>query len=410
MTVYTGQSGNTYMTATSFMGKGKTSKVFELQNHYDKVVKVYKPADRTTGRELKLKHMVTLRPLPKRAAWPDEIINETGEFSGYVMKKISDSKTINEVYASNDQIGNLEFRLAVAHYLCDAVHEVHELGQVVGDFNPSNIMVNRNGYVTLVDTDSFHIQNPNNAVRPFRCIEAHSEFVAPELIEKAENGMTYANMPLETFTKETDRFAVAIHIFALLMNGYNPYIAGAKIIPGESIPAPPTKEGGIKLGFTPYFMTDPKFKIPDDAPAISTLPLNIQQMFRLAFVEGHKDPSKRPTCSQMAVAIKKWFSDVQTERLTKAAASTTSTLRLPARKTTQAARPVWQTAAGQSKNNQPASQKDGRLKVYGIVAAIILLLAVILMAISVYSYPYEQESDLGIMSLGFRMFLLMTNI
>ncbi|GFH42318.1 hypothetical protein Hs30E_08690 [Lactococcus hodotermopsidis] len=311
MSVYNGQNGSTYITTSNRLGKGKVGEVYDLQGHSGSVAKIYKSQERTTGREQKLHHMVSLRPSPTRAAWPQEIISESGQFAGYVMPKVSDSKAINVVYAANSQWKDLEFRLAIAHYLCDAVHEVHQLGQVVGDFNPDNIRVASNGQVTLVDTDSFHIQNPSAPQRPFRCIEAHPEFVAPELLNKAQNGVLYENMRLPTFIKETDRFAVAIHIFSLLMNGYHPYVAGVKIKPGVSIPAPPMKEEGIKKGFTPYFMSSQQQILPADAPAISTLPANIQEMFRKAFVDGHGDPTKRPTCAQMAIEIKKWHNTVK---------------------------------------------------------------------------------------------------
>lgn len=315
MAMYEGSSGQMYTTTKPSYGKGRVGEVYSLEGMPGNVAKIYDKPQRTEGRKQKLSYMTTIHPLPTRTAWPQEIINENMLFAGYVMPKVDNSKAINLVYASNNQIGNLQYRLAVAHYLCDAVHEVHQLGQVVGDFNPNNIRVSPNGSVTLVDTDSFHIQNPNTATRPFRCVEAHPEFVAPELLCRAQKGASYETLDLPTFTKATDRFAVAIHVFALLMNGYHPYVAGMKINPGQSIPAPPTKEGGIRSGVTPYFMNTSNFVTPDDAPAISTLPNYIQEMFRITFVDGHSDPSKRPTCEKMAITLRKWFDSINIAQL-----------------------------------------------------------------------------------------------
>ena len=303
------RSGLAYDTG-ALLGKGGEGAVFAV-NDQD-VAKIYHINDRTSEKSRKLEHMVSLNVSHTRAAWPKEVLNENGAFVGFIMPRVENCKEINEVYQAGQQIGNLAFRIAVAHYLCDAVEEIHRAGQVCGDLNPKNVLARRNGTVILVDTDSFHIQNPANENRPFRCDKALADYVAPELQPKMKNGQTLNAAPLPTFTKETDRFAVAIHIFALLMNGCHPFANRlADLVLTEkrySVVAPQPNEN-IENGFSPFFGKNPDLAPPAYAPPFSSLPQAIQDLFRKAFVDGHNKPSERPSCARWGMALKKWLDE-----------------------------------------------------------------------------------------------------
>ena len=308
MPTYIGKSGRT-ITTTSSIGKGGEGEVFAFQGDTHEVVKGYFPQERTNTRQQKLSHMISLQPAPQRTAWPREIVFEGGEFAGFTMPKVENCREINEIYAIKD----LEYRLAVAHYLCDAVQEIHAAGHVCGDLQPKNVLVSPHGQVTLVDADSFHIQNPNNPSRPFRCDKGLADFLAPEIQSKMVNGQTLVTAPLPTFTRETDLFTVAIHIFALFMNGCHPFatrVTDLVLSQRRSSVTNPLPNENIKNGFSPFLTTRPGYDIPVYAPPLSSLPVEIQQLFRRAFVEGHTIPSRRPTCWEWANALKKWRNDL----------------------------------------------------------------------------------------------------
>lgn len=50
-----------------------------------------------------------------------------------------------------------------------------------------------------------------------------ADYLAPEMQKKISGGITLRNAPLPTFTKATDLFALAVHVFCLLMNGSHPF-------------------------------------------------------------------------------------------------------------------------------------------------------------------------------------------
>ena len=76
--------------------------------------------------------------------------------------------------------------------------------------------------VTLVDTDSYHITDSASS-RVYRCEVGLPEYLPREIQEKMKNGQTLATASLPTFSKYSDLFALAVHIFALLMNGCHPF-------------------------------------------------------------------------------------------------------------------------------------------------------------------------------------------
>lgn len=362
MGMYTGQLNKQFAT-TSRIDHGGEGEIFDIAGNKDLVAKIFFPKERTSGREQKIAYMLTVNPRPQRATWPMEVLSETKSFAGYIMPKISNSRTINQVYASNAQVGDLEYRIAVAHYLCDAVEEIHSAGQVCGDLNPKNILVDPRGHVTLVDTDSFHICNPNNASRPFRCEKALGEWIAPELQQKIGNGQTLDNLPLPTFTQETDRFAVAIHIFALLMNGCHPFatrLSDLAIAQKRTSVTVPQPIENIRKGFSPFFSKSTSLDIPDYAPPLSSLPVEFQKLFRRAFVDGHTTFSARPTCREWAISLAKWRRQLISTRTAQ------SPLQLPAPSS------AVQTAAQSSQTPKATTNGWGDWEIFFVCIGVIL--------------------------------------
>lgn len=74
--------------------------------------------------------------------------------------------------------------------------------------------------VTLVDTDSYHIVERTDDV-PLRGWTG--DYIPPELQKRLYGGQSLSSMPLPTYSKETDRFALAVNLFSLFMNGCHPF-------------------------------------------------------------------------------------------------------------------------------------------------------------------------------------------
>jgi hypothetical protein len=99
-------------------------------------------------------------------------------------------------------------------------------------------------------------------------------------------------MQAPTFTQATDNFSLAVHIFALLMNGVHPFTT-RKLVSGNSVSVPQPIDN-IKNGKCPYFTQHTGLGTSLFSPELASLPPDVQNLFEKAFVNGFKTPSKRP--------------------------------------------------------------------------------------------------------------------
>jgi formylglycine-generating enzyme required for sulfatase activity/serine/threonine protein kinase len=198
----------------------------------------------------------------------------------------------------NNRAGNpWTLYIAIAKNLAAAVYNMHEIGQIIGDLNPENILVDpQTGLITMVDTDSYHIMDSNGNV--YRCGVGMPEFVAPEL-----QGKHFPSEPLPTFTKKTDEFSLSVLIFALLMNGSHPF--ACKVISGSSSMFQP--QDNLTRGICAYFAESAEsgIAVPVYSPGMNTLPLDIQSLFHRSFVEGHKSVDTRPAADEWFHALER---------------------------------------------------------------------------------------------------------
>lgn len=317
---YKGNSGRTYTTIEPPIGKGGEGAVYRIAGATGYVLKVFAPARRTETRKRKLLAMIRT-PLSaeamKQVTWPTDVVYSNGQFVGYVMPMLKNSEDLNVIY-SDKYKSTLRERIIIAKNLCAAINSVHNAGQVCGDLNPKNISVDPHGAkVTLVDTDSYHITDPKSN-KVFRCEVGLPEYLPREVQEKMKNGYRLDNAPLPTFTKYTDLFALAVHIFALLMNGCHPFACatstgtniGSLAASQPSVYAPQPIEN-ICTGFFPFFMRKNRITTPKYAPDFSMLPQYIRDLFVRAFVSGHAQPSMRPDAVEWYNALSKLEKDLK---------------------------------------------------------------------------------------------------
>jgi serine/threonine protein kinase len=298
MVTYTGLNRETYRVFDTPFAGGGEGDLFDIVGRSGEVAKIFKLNKRTTERARKLLVMVNISPrIMDQYAWPTNVLYENGNFAGYIMPKIVGKEKLCDIYLYEKRKGKLwTLYLAIAKNLASVVHNVHNIGQVIGDLKPDNILVDpEKGLVTIVDTDSFHITETNGKVH--RCGVATPEYLAPEL-----QGIEHVpSAPLPTFTKETDLFALAVLLFSLLMNGAHPF--ACKTISGSGSKFQPVEN--ISSGTCAYFAEsrDPDIDIPVYAPALEFLPPNLQKLFKRAFVDGHNNPKLRPTAKEFYAVL-----------------------------------------------------------------------------------------------------------
>jgi DNA-binding helix-hairpin-helix protein with protein kinase domain len=228
-------------------------------------------------------------------AWPIDIVffdSERKLFAGYTMPLI-DTRVFRESHTYYDPADRIrefggtftwKYLMTAAFNIANAVTAVHQKGHCIGDLRESNILVSPNTLIALVDCDSFQIRDSATG-KMFYTRVGSGEFLPPEL-----HSVNFKNSDHDRIF--ADRFALGILIFKFLMMGVHPYQAKGPLL--DDTPSP---EGKIMKGFFPYSSSN-RVQPPDYAPLYEIIPEPLSILFSRCFVEGHKEPSKRPTARE----------------------------------------------------------------------------------------------------------------
>jgi tetratricopeptide (TPR) repeat protein len=310
-----GIRGQQYQLDRKPFSSGGEGDVFRIAGVNDKVVKIYHQGHTSGELEEKIKLMVRKPPssnILNQVAWPLDVVYDTSkQFRGFVMPKLDITNELNEVYVYPPKTGiTYQQKLVLAQNICVVIHEVHRAGYVFGDFNPRNIGINLNtGAVAFLDTDSYHIVISKDKNQAYRCNVCAPGYAAPELLSKCsyhilahpeDKQQAYAKTSLDTFTKETDNFALAIHIFKLLMNGFTPFNGIAE---NDSVSAASPGVGDVAVRRDNYCFKPGNKPQAVAVPPLNTLPHDIQVLFTRAFIDGRDKPEKRPPAIEWHKAL-----------------------------------------------------------------------------------------------------------
>jgi len=274
------------------------------------VAKIFHPNLEGLPQKLeKVAAMVTSRPTGATQAdgftvltWPTEMIRQNDAAVGYVMPRIDTTNAV-EIHALSNPFNrsnplahspqwparaNWKHLVTAAANLCVAVDVVHQADAVVGDFQERNVLVSDTCRVTLVDCDSMQFTDPAGQVH--LCAVGRPDFSAPELL--GQDLSTHAR------SRESDLFALAVHIYLLLLAGNHPFLRGTWLGTAEQ-PGPMTlaKSGDWAGGRNSRLQTHPL------APPVDFLPEELRALFACAFTSGATDPATRPTASQWHAAL-----------------------------------------------------------------------------------------------------------
>ena len=284
------------------LARGGQGVVLRVAGDSGVLAKLYVPAP-GEGQEDKLRWMTGHPPAdPGRAsghasiAWPiDLLYDPQRRFVGYLMPYVQDAVPILQVFNPRSRAAMLpafdrHYLHRAARNLAGALGALHEHEYVVGDLNESNVLVTPSALVTLIDTDSFQVQEPaQGRIIVYPCPVGKLEYTAPEL--------QGAHFDASMRRWEHDAFALGVLAFQLLMEGNHPFRA-RWLKPGE----PPPLEARIKRGYFPYMAEKDGGDWPVE-PAPGVPPLDILHpelvwLLRRCFVEGHAQPSRRPAARE----------------------------------------------------------------------------------------------------------------
>jgi len=256
-------------------------------------------------REAKVLYLINNRPQfeynPEHQPiiWIEQALyNEKSEFVGFIMPRATGEKL--EILCAPRlpkrlgqewqqlQLGTekaLRLRLKVCYNIALAVQQIHASGRyVLVDLKPDNVMIQSNGLISLVDTDSVEIVE--NGQMLFSATVATPDYTPPEYYSQ---NMEVGKTPIE---ESWDRFSLAV-IFYRIMLGIHPYAASCAP-PYDNLAALADK---IKYGFfvhdagkQGYFSV-----IPPPHLEFRKLDEEIQLLFIKTFDEGHETPQSRAT-------------------------------------------------------------------------------------------------------------------
>ena len=321
--MYYGVSGSQYSLGATPIKSGGEGSIYTVQGCPNCLVKIYHPGLLNTELEEKLRTMYQNPPSPDvlaQIAWPIDVVYDAdGKFAGFLMNKLSVTHDLDQVYkypATDLESVTLRHKLIIAQNICYVIAGVHKAGYVFGDFNPMNIGININdGTVAFFDADTYHFRDPKSG-KTHRCRAGCPGYVAPELLSNCKRFQathpnikeTYANTPLPTFTEETDNFALAIHIFKLIMNGFTPYNGIPETSPVSQ--ASPGRDD-VAVERNSYCFAQGKRPMAVAMPEYNSLPTYIQDMFTRAFEKGYSSPSLRPSAEEWMAPLAKYEQELK---------------------------------------------------------------------------------------------------
>jgi serine/threonine protein kinase len=300
--------GNRYQ-LSRVIGKGGQATVYRVAGNSTHLAKVYlhpRPDD-----EKKLTWMVTNPPDDPSAhlqhasiAWPTQILYKPDKmFAGYLMPFVKNAVAMLNVFNPRLRARTLpefdhRYLHRTARNLAAALGALHARDYVVGDLNESNVMVTPTTLVTMIDTDSFQVRATPRGKPPviYPCPVGKFEYLPPELQNQSLKDVF--RLP------EHDRFALAVLIFQLLMEGNHPF--RAKWNRSGDVPA---LEERIRAGWYPYrdgsVSGSGRLPVspPDNAPMLGILHPVIVDLFQRCFILGHDAPSARPAAEEWENAV-----------------------------------------------------------------------------------------------------------
>ena len=274
------------------LGRGGEGSVYVAANRRNHAVKLYKAPDKPQLAN-KIAAMVDagLARQSPFAAFPVDVVHgENGAFAGFLMKAVRDRRPLHDLYAPGarkQHFPDIDYRFLArtATNIARAVASIHHTGCVIGDINPSGMLVADDATVALVDADSFQFSHGG---RQFLCAVGVPDYTPPELQGQSFHGVVR--------TQQHDAFGLAVILFQVLMMGRHPF---------DGVPdtgeAPPMGER-IQRRLYPHIPERPTgMKPPPSLPALTEFSGTLADLFARAFTAQGSTP--RPDALQWVTAL-----------------------------------------------------------------------------------------------------------
>lgn len=207
------------MMTGALIGAGGEGTVYEDAQDDTMVIKVLHSQFATPDRAAKLRAMCD-NPPPNLQwlGWPVTVEAHASSIRFRMPKAPRGAATAYRFISANERrrlpgiCQGYEYRSSVGVNIAEALRGLHASHVRIGDVNPSNILVDGNRAVTLIDCDSFQIPGPPGH-QPYPCVVGSPEYTAPEIDDFRR----------QFRSQDSDNFALAVLLYQLLGNGSHPY-------------------------------------------------------------------------------------------------------------------------------------------------------------------------------------------
>jgi len=192
----TGGEGSVYITDTNY------------------ICKIYKQEKITLFRQKKIELLIHNHIKVSNVCLPEFIVyNSRNEFVGYLMpqaqgSEIKTSIFIPPLFKQKFLNWNRIHLAKISLTILQKIEKLHKHNIILGDINPSNILLKNENEIYFIDTDSFQIED-------YPCSVGMVPYTRP-----IHHGKRYENY---LRTKEDDVFAIATLLFQLMLPGKLPY-------------------------------------------------------------------------------------------------------------------------------------------------------------------------------------------
>lgn len=295
------------------IGEGGEGTVYKIPSLPGKVAKLFRDNIDVLHKKTRIEALMKYRTANKInnilvAAFPEDLLfKEDHSFAGYIMPQVSSTLKLYHVLRDSERKTyfpelNYKGMIIIAYNLAELIHHLHTNGIVMGDMNQNNISLYPDGTICLIDCDSFDITDPQTGEH-FPCTVGLPELLAPEL-------QSVGSLTKGRFTKESDNFSLAIHIFRLLMNNADPF--GAKVV-GIQIHSQTAFDVNRSVinGECVYVRDIPGKMIPKWSPTMDILPDDIQKLFKRSFFYTSStiedNIKNRPTAKEWMNALLRFY-------------------------------------------------------------------------------------------------------
>lgn len=202
------------LTLGKSLGRGKEGEVFLISQLPDKTAKIYLPTNHDSVIAQTYKKLVAL--ISKGLTFTgicfpeDIIVNEKGEFLGYLMPKASGKNLAISAVGNNNKNYDRRNLINWCQKIAKKIEYLHKNNIIIGDLNPNNILLDLNNEsIFFVDVDSYQFDD-------YLCPVFTPRFLAPYLSKDIISKQKRSDLD--------DDYALAVLIFYILMQGQYPYV------------------------------------------------------------------------------------------------------------------------------------------------------------------------------------------